>query len=195
MTQQEFMSQLRGALAALPEEKVREIEDDISRHFEEGRENGEPEDDIAVRLGDPAALAKEYLGDGDADMADSPLPAVKKRGFLTKFWIAVGMGFFTLVFVFPFWITLVSLWIVPACGVIFILSGVLVFVMLLINATFPNVTWIAVDYPMVSFFAAISIISLGGLFCIAAKYYGQFLIFTTKKYLQFFYNTVNGRDA
>ncbi|MDL2234221.1 DUF1700 domain-containing protein [Ruminococcaceae bacterium OttesenSCG-928-L11] len=60
VTQHEFLSRLLAGIASLPSQRIQEIEDDIRRHFDEGRENGEGEQALAEKLGDPEALAKEY---------------------------------------------------------------------------------------------------------------------------------------
>jgi hypothetical protein len=54
-----FISRIKEGLAGLPQSEIDEVVSDYEFHFAEARANGDSEDDIAARLGDPARLARE----------------------------------------------------------------------------------------------------------------------------------------
>jgi len=61
MKKQEFISELKAALAHTPDDVREEIIDDINEHFSEGASQGQSEEDICRNLGQPGSIAAQVL--------------------------------------------------------------------------------------------------------------------------------------
>jgi uncharacterized membrane protein len=59
MTRAQFLESLRRGLRGLPDSEINDIVSDYAAHFSDALEAGRSEAEIAVSLGDPAALANE----------------------------------------------------------------------------------------------------------------------------------------
>jgi uncharacterized membrane protein len=59
MTRNEFLTRLRQGLVGLDPDYIRDVMNDYTAHFEEGRDSGRSEEEIAAALGDPGRLARE----------------------------------------------------------------------------------------------------------------------------------------
>lgn len=208
-----FLSTLKAGIATLPPGRVREIEEDMLRHFAEGLENGENEEQLVEKLGDPAELAREYVELYSEEVPPTgPLPSVwlpeeqedapepvtvsyeplRKRGGFSMAAAAVGMFFFNLILGLPLWITLGTVWIVLACGFIMVPAGILAILIQIAHMIMP-LPWVQIDYPLVNFFGAISVISLGGLMIMGCIRYGKILVRWMTGYLRFNRRAVTGR--
>lgn len=162
MTQAQYIQQLEANLSALPQSRRDEILADIRAHFAEGVEAGIPENDLAEGLGEPRALAAEYV------TLYSGNPPKKGRSGAATVLGAIGLGFLYLVLVLPLTLTAVSLWaalVITAAALI--LAGIAVPVLVILEAILPyGFYWLSVDYPMFVFFAGITVGSLGGILLI-----------------------------
>ena len=59
MTRAEFMSRLKAGLVGLPTTAAADILNDYHAHFDDGRDAGRSEAEVAAALGDPDRLARE----------------------------------------------------------------------------------------------------------------------------------------
>jgi DUF4097 and DUF4098 domain-containing protein YvlB len=82
MTENQFLSELENAVARLPEEERNDILQDIREYFENGRQDGKTESDIASELGSPRTIAEELIssyGSIDIDSTKSPVDLSKSE--------------------------------------------------------------------------------------------------------------------
>jgi uncharacterized membrane protein len=61
MKRNEFVSALEKALAGLKSDEIQEIISDFQEHFATGLAGGKTEEEVARELGDPVALAGQYI--------------------------------------------------------------------------------------------------------------------------------------
>lgn len=209
-----FLEQLRNGISSLPGRRIQEIEEDIGQHFDEGALSGADEAELCAMLGDPSALAAEYvtlyeqeqsgLMEMDPPKAPPPpepppvadwQPSAKKRRnpFLTCF-LGFWMFIFALCLPFPIWCALGSVWIVLACGFILLPAGILGLLVAPLSLIFP-LHWISGGNFVVSFFGSISCIALGGLMMMATVIYGRWLLGITRRYLRFHWRVVTGNGG
>ena len=91
MQKQEFIRELKTALAKAPNGVRDEIISDISEHFSEGAAQGLSEDEICRKLGQPGSIAEQVLQEyaksgyearygNDSGKADSTYESVKIKG-------------------------------------------------------------------------------------------------------------------
>ena len=66
-----FMSEMQKSLAGLPSEYIREVLSDFEEHFDAGLLNGESEDEICVRLGDPKTIGEHLRQEAVQSGADA----------------------------------------------------------------------------------------------------------------------------
>lgn len=184
------MRRLNIAIRSLPDQRIREINEDVNTHFTEGRAGGKSDEEIAAALGSPEAMAAEYCAMYAADQK----PQKQKRGPAEQFFIALAILFFTLIIPFPIWVTLVCLWLVPASGIFISISGVISALAAIIAMIAPGwfANWSIAPYPAVVLLTGIALFALGALMCIGAIYYGKFLIFITRKYALWMKNAITG---
>ncbi|MFR5070764.1 MAG: HAAS signaling domain-containing protein [Bianqueaceae bacterium] len=70
-----FMSEMQKSLAGLPSEYIREVLSDFEEHFDAGILNGESEDEICVRLGDPKIIGEQLRQEAVQSGADVTEPS------------------------------------------------------------------------------------------------------------------------
>jgi uncharacterized membrane protein len=122
MKKQAFMLELRKYLSPLKESTRLEIIADFEEHFQNGKLSGKSEEQVAKELGDPRALASEYLQTASSnDKAPSVTGASVGRG------IVVGIGLFLLdiMIILPILFSLLAvvlaLWTLP---IVFIVASI-----------------------------------------------------------------------
>lgn len=192
MTYEEFIRQLNKGLTALPKERRREIEDDILRHFEEGRANGQEEEQLIAMLGDPKELAAEY----SAPYVLDPSRTVKHRGSgaVKKVLLSIGFFFLDLCIALPVAATLFACWVALACGFVIIIAGVVALLLVIAN-NFIVMPWLYIDYPLAAAFASIACVALGGIMAITCKDFGKLLIKLTRHYIRFHKKVLGGNEV
>lgn len=65
-----FMSEMQTSLAGLPSEYIQEVLSDFEEHFDAGLLNGESENEICVRLGDPKTIGEQLRQEAVQSGAD-----------------------------------------------------------------------------------------------------------------------------
>lgn len=81
MTRGKYLDQLTQHFGALTDAQVREIAAEIYAHFEEGAIAGKTDEEIALALGDPADVAREYLALYQKDAPEETRTASPLRMF------------------------------------------------------------------------------------------------------------------
>lgn len=84
MDKKQYLQVLETRLRAVKVEDIEDILDEYTQHFDHKLADGFSEEETAARLGDPAAIAEQFL------VADRPVP-VRKPG--SKVLLASGLGF------------------------------------------------------------------------------------------------------
>lgn len=186
MTQKEFMQKLSRGIVSLPKGRIKEIQEDMQQHFHEGLNNGESEVQVAEMLGDPDALAKEYIELYLAQHSST------ERGWLGMIGRSIGMFFFNLLIMLPIWLTLWCLWLIPAVGLLIAISGGVLLLGLIAQLILPNLLFVT-GYPLIGFFGCLTMISLGLVMFMAAVWSGRRLAHLFKKNLLWNKSVITGR--
>nr|WP_317413374.1 DUF1700 domain-containing protein [uncultured Solibaculum sp.] len=144
MNKQEFLNQLRAALAPLPAVEREDILADYEEHFRIAGETGHSEETVAAALGDPRELARIYIEGMDPPPFDPTDPtlggkaaypyAKGSRASNGHPWIVTGVVLFN-VFIGA-WMLLgligawIGLWMVPIAialaGIASIVAGIFI---------------------------------------------------------------------
>lgn len=200
MAQQEFMERLEAGIRTLPPQRVQEIQEDIRRHFDEGKDGGLPEDRLAQMLGDPDALAGEYMAIYREEQPPEEIVAEEMQGssrsgrsMAGKIGAGVGMFFLDICLGIPLWAVLGAVWIVIACGFVIALAGMLDLVLMAVDWVVP-LSWVNVDYPLIGLFGGIFCVSLGGLMILGLRRYNALLRRLWAGYMSMHRHAVMGRE-
>lgn len=95
MIKSEFIASLNQALVGLPQTEKDDILYDYEEHFSIGQEKGKTEAEICDALGDPKAIAKQYIASVMVKKAEES----KTVGNIMRAVIAtLGLGLFNLIF-------------------------------------------------------------------------------------------------
>ncbi len=218
MTKALFLEGLRNGISSLPGTRIREIEEDIYRHFDEGAASGESEETLCAMLGDPEQLAQEYVElyhteqSGLAPQektehntqAEQQEPAnhgytqhrVAPRGRnpILKGFIAFWMFIFGLCLPLPIFATLGAIWITLACGYIILPACFLGIVCTGIDLFIP-LPWGIGDYPLINLFGGIAGMALGGLMILGTKAFGRLIIDWVQRYFRFQHRVIHGEEV
>ncbi|HWQ66883.1 MAG TPA: DUF1700 domain-containing protein [Methanospirillum sp.] len=121
MLKHEFITQLKRALAYLPESERLDILEDYEEHFRIGTADGRAEEEIASALGDPRTLGKEFTARLCVRKAEeSPSAGGIGRAVLAT----VGLGLFNLfVVLFPFIFLIMMLGMILVTGFSLMCAG------------------------------------------------------------------------
>ncbi len=142
MNKQQFLNELRAALAPLPAVEREDILADYEEHFRIAAETGHSEETVAAALGDPRELARSYIegmdpppfdptdptlgGKAAYPYAKRPRPSNSHPGIITGVVLFnVFIGAWLLVSLISAWI---GLWMVPIAialaGIVSIVAGI-----------------------------------------------------------------------
>ncbi|HNT27652.1 MAG TPA: DUF1700 domain-containing protein [bacterium] len=127
MDKRQYLARLRDSLAGLPLPEVEDIIRDHEEHFRIGAESGKSEADIAVSLGMPEEIARQYRSETPAGV-----PVVEGPVDRTKMWvagailIALNVTVLATPVVSLFWLWLASwivAWVAAILGAVIIVAG------------------------------------------------------------------------
>lgn len=172
MTQAGYLSRLEVLLQPLPEQRKWEILDDIRQHFDEGMAAGLSEEALAESLSAPELLAQEYLSLYEKDLPQAPLapalshPAKPRRqgpGFFGKLGRGTMLFFVDLCLGLPVFLSLWAVWFALwISGVAMGFAGIAVSILTMLSRLFP-IPWVAISFPLFSFFLGLTVSALGFL--------------------------------
>lgn len=135
MTRNEFMTRLRQGLVGLDPDYVREVLRDYETHFEDGRDSGRSEEEIAAALGDPGRLARELRAEAGFRRWES----ARTPGNLVGAILALmGLATVDVLFLLPFLCAMLGIFIGFSVAVLVL---VVVGFALMIGALFPGLAW------------------------------------------------------
>lgn len=150
-----FITRLRDSLSGLTFKEIEDIIADYEEHFRIGLEKGKSEAEIAVSLGSPEEIARQFTGDkGAGSAAASKTPDKTKVWVVTAVLIAVNVMVFFTPLLTLFWIWF-ALWAVSFAAVA---VGLVIAVAGLINVTIPILNFLLA--PFLTLFGA-GTVSLG----------------------------------
>jgi uncharacterized membrane protein len=149
-----FITRLRDSLSGLTFKEIEDIIADYEEHFRIGLEKGKSEAEIAVSLGSPEEIARQYTGDKAGNTAASKNPDKSKMWVVAAVLIAVNVMVFFTPLLTLFWIWF-ALWAVSFAAVA---VGLVIAVAGLINVTIPILNFLLA--PFLTLFGA-GTVSLG----------------------------------
>lgn len=122
MTKLEYLEKLENKLKkSMPQKEVNDIIRDYAEYFEDGKVQGQCDDEIAAKLGDPEEIAKQLLDENGYDIAKAKNNV--KNGW-NKFWDKIKSFKFSSVFKFVLWTILVILLLPFALAAIFTICAI-----------------------------------------------------------------------
>jgi len=123
MQKDEFIRRLDASLSSLPQDDRNDIIADYQEHFSIGALNRRTEEEIAVALGDPVNLGREYTALALVKKAEESPSA---RGMGMAILSTLGLGILSLVVVLlPSLLLMVFLFIILVMGLSLLFSGTL----------------------------------------------------------------------
>lgn len=182
MIKKEYISILEKALGNFNKEEKDEILYDYEEHFAIGLEHGKTEEEIAVQLGDPRNIARQYKVTQTIEKAQEK-PSI--TNIVNAVFSVVSLGFFNLMFVLGPFIGLIGVLIGlfgASAGVT--VSGMGMMLGSLLFPLFPQYIYLGNVSPLGLFLLGTGIFALGLLFIIFDCYFTKYIYRLTVKYLQ-----------
>jgi uncharacterized membrane protein len=98
MTQEKFLSDLKGALGRMSDEERREVVYDYEEHFRMGLAAGKTEDQISQSLGNPRQIGRSYAMES---LLEEPKGGgdVKAASVLRAVFASISLTFFNVIFI------------------------------------------------------------------------------------------------
>ena len=190
MTRAEYMIRLTDSLSKLPENRRREVVEEILAHFNDGGGEGISDEALADGLGSPELLAKEYRAAYASEQA-SIRPSI--GNVMRVVWAGIGMGMLNLIFVLPIVAALFAAWLSLAiAGGAMAIVGALSAILAIISMIIP-IAFAYIAYPIVSVFACLMIASLGALLLIGSLYMGKALGKALARYVRTNMEIISGK--
>ncbi|PWR69816.1 HAAS signaling domain-containing protein [Methanospirillum lacunae] len=192
MQKDEYLSQLRQAIRALPEDEQEEILADYDEHFRMGITEGRTEVEIASALGDPRSIGKEYAAVSLVNRAEESPSA---RGIGRAVLATVGLGLFNLFVVFlPFLILVLMIVLILIIGFSIACAGPFLagYAVLILIGVLP----MQLDTPpLAAVFFGIGLTS-AGLLMIALDYWLTRICYRqTIRYLRWNIEVISGKET
>ncbi len=194
MKQLDFMNRLDIGIRTLSYAERREILVDYEEHFARGKEAGLSEEAICDSLGDPDAIARDYL-DESANAHDDPEPQPRQNSDhrdnntqtqtpytppprhsydmpdWSKALIAIAVIMINLLIVLPFWLSIAG----TILGLIIAFAAIVI-------AGCASIALVTVHVLMV--FVGVALVALGILGVIGMCFVAKYFAIATKAYLQ-----------
>jgi len=187
MRREEFLNKLKNGLNKLDKNELNEIMYDYEEHFRAGAENGESEEEICKKLGNPETIAKTYY-------AEQVIMKVKEekgiKNYLAAIFTVISLGFVNLIFilgpVIALFAILLALWATVAAITI---SGIAISIGTLLSLVIPGI----ITPPIVAFsshfffafFCGLGIAALGFLLVIGMFFITKIVLKGFLKYIEF----------
>ncbi|PAV27948.1 hypothetical protein CIL05_18935 [Virgibacillus profundi] len=181
MNREQFLKQLNASLKKLSDEEKEDILQDFEEHFDIGKSEGKPEEEISKSLGSPNQIGKELIATHYLGKAEDHYSA---GNIFRAVWAVIGLGFFNLVIVLGPFIAILSVvlagWIT---GLAFIISPLLVLI---------NVVIYPGAFELFDLFFSIALTGLGILIAIGMLYVTRFITTGFVRYLNYNAKLVKG---
>lgn len=193
MNREDFISRFRSAMGdQIPVADLADIIADYDEHFRMGALDGRTEEEIAVALGDPAEIAREWRAITLVRYAEthSSLQNIGRAILAT-----VGLGLFNIIVILiPAIIIFSLLLVVLITGIFLVIAGPAMTI-----ASFGVATGIVdvqeILIPWAGFFFGIGLFTLGLLVIIADAYVARWTYHLAIRYLQWNIAVIQGREG
>lgn len=190
MTQREFIDGMSRHLKRLTEEEKREILADYQEHFALGKEAGKTEEEIAVKLGDPRSLAKQYRAGTMVRRAEERHSVTNVLNVILA---ALALGMFNLIFVLPLFLAILGVLVGLLAASAGVALGGATAAILSIVALFVPGWSVPVLYAGIGFFAGIALAALGVLMGVGCFYVIKYAGIGLVKYVKFNIDVASGK--
>lgn len=137
-----FIARLRDSLSGLPAIEIEDILRDYEEHFRIGAENGKTEAEIAVSLGLPEDIARQYSGEQPAQNNSASQPDRTKMWIVGALLIALNVTLFLTPLLSIFWLWF-ALWAISFAA---IAIGGAVTIIGLANITIPILNFLVAPF-------------------------------------------------
>jgi len=199
LNKQDFISLLRKSLTDMGPEDVNDIIYDYEEHFNIGREEGQSEEDIALKLGNPTAIARQYRADYMVKQAEEN----KSTANIIRAVVAIiGLGLFNLIIVLGPFITVAALLAsLFAVSLSMVVTGIGLFITVILHPLFTSTIDVSglmlgnTQLIAAGLFGAVGIVSSGILLFIGTYYLSSLFYNLTLKYLKLNMSIVSNKEA
>ncbi len=199
MNKQDFISSLRKSLADMETEDINDIIYDYEEHFNIGLEAGQTEEEIALKLGNPTNIARQYRADYMVKQAEQH----KSTANIVRAVLAIlGLGLFNLIIVLgPFIAVAAFLISLFAVSLSMVVAGIGVFIGIILHPLLPSTIhlsgFVLGDTQMIvaGLLAAVGIITSGILLFIGTFYLSILFYNLTIKYLKLNMSIVRNKEV
>lgn len=190
MNKSEFIAIMDKSIGKISDVVKKDILYDYEEHFTVGLEKGNTEEEIALALGDPRQLARQFRAECALRQAEGSSSA---GNVFRAVFAAVGLGFFNLVFVLGPFLGVAGVLIGLFLTSLGILVGGLALILAVVVSPFlPEL--ISIDFnPLILLFTGIGVTALGVLCNILMYYLMKFCLKVTVSYLNMNYRIIKGR--
>ena len=145
MNKKEFLSKLDENLKFLSRKEREEVIKDYEEHFANALSAGKKEADIVKSLGNPKVIASSYKFEAEAAKTGNK---INVANIINGIYVAFGLGFFNLVFVFGIYMGTIGIFIgLMSIPLVFSLVGALV-MFISILPTLPS--WMSMPFALES---------------------------------------------
>jgi uncharacterized membrane protein len=121
MNKKEFLSKLDENLKFLSRKEREEVIKDYEEHFANALSAGKKEADIVKSLGNPKVIASSYKFEAEAAKTGNK---INVANIINGIYVAFGLGFFNLVFVFAIYMGTIAIFIgLMSIALVFFLAG------------------------------------------------------------------------
>ncbi len=184
MEKNRFIKELNRLLEKVPEHDRREMLYDYEEHFSIGLAEGRSEDELILELGDPSVIARDLLADYRVTKAenDKSIP-----NMFNAIIAAISLSFFNLVFILG-----------PVLGVFGVYVGLcLTAIAFTLSplAIFPSIFFNGFEGLPFTFFASLTLCSIGILLSVGMIYVGRYFYNLILRYIKFNIRVIKGGKA
>lgn len=137
-----FIARLKDSLSGLPVKEIEDILNDYEEHFRIGAENGKSEAEIAISLGSPEDIARQFRGEQSIVKSVTAKPDHTKMWVIGTLLIAVNVMVFFTPLLTLFWVWF-ALWAVSFAAVA---VGLIIAVAGLVNVTIPVLNFLLAPF-------------------------------------------------
>ncbi len=199
MNKQEFISMIRKSLGDMRSEDVNDIIYDYEEHFNIGMQEGQSEEEIAVKLGNPTSIARQYRADYMVKQAEQHKSTAN---MLRAVLAIIGLGFFNIIIVLgPFMALVACLLALFAASLSIVVAGMGVLIGIILHPVLSSTISIpgfllgSTQMIAAGLLGAVGIISFGLLLLIGTYYLSRLFYNLTIKYLRLNVSIVSSKEV
>lgn len=196
MNKKTFLRDLRSSLQRLPKSEQDEILYDYEEHFQIGIENGETEESIALSLGLPSNIAKQYNAEYSIRRAETSESA---PNILRAIFASIGLGLFNLIIVLAPFVAIIAILIALfAVSIALTLGGFFLLISSIlgpISSQYSNIPPELFSNPIAVGSFGIGVICIGILLFIGNMMIGKGIYKISVRYLKYNLSIIQNKGA